>query len=67
MDVLKPVLGVVRGFGWSVAAELLDLYDWATGRDDEFQRWLAEHPGVVVHKIEDIQADTHERNPHPFD
>ena len=50
--------GFLRGFVVFVVYELSDLFGLLTGRNRKFQRWLDEHPDVVVYKVEDIAADT---------
>jgi hypothetical protein len=36
-------------------------------REAKFRLFMAAHPGVTVYRLEDVRADTHARNPHPYD
>ena len=35
--------------------ELVELYDFLTGAEDEFQRFLADHPDVIVHRMPEVE------------
>jgi hypothetical protein len=60
------VLRLIAMFALNVVEDGLDLL-LHHHREAVFRKFLAEHPGVTVYRVEDIQADTHVRNPYPFD